>query len=154
MSVKIDGVNRFRGFEPVSYAGDKVILPYAATEDSACYDFSILEPIVIKPGEFVQVWTGVKAYMQTGEVLMLYPRSSFGTKYQVMLINTVGIIDKDYYNNKDNEGNIGVGLYNFGNKIAEIPAGRICQGMFTYYLRSDNGNSTEKRVGGYGSTGR
>lgn len=40
------------------------------------------------------------------KVLQMYPRSSYGFKYKMHLSNTVGIIDKDYYNNPKNEGHI------------------------------------------------
>ena len=40
------------------------------------------------------------------KVLQIYPRSSYGFKYKMSLSNTVGIIDKDYYNNPKNEGHI------------------------------------------------
>lgn len=44
--------------------------------------------------------------MNEDEVLFLIVRSSMGFKYNVRLCNQVGIIDKDYYNNIDNEGHI------------------------------------------------
>ena len=40
------------------------------------------------------------------EFLGIYIRSSLGFKYNIRMCNQVGIIDADYYNNKDNEGHI------------------------------------------------
>ncbi len=55
--------------------------------------------------------------MNEDEVLFLIVRSSMGFKYNVRLCNQVGIIDKDYYNNIDNEGHIFIKIQNEGTKI-------------------------------------
>ncbi len=70
-----------------------------------------------------------------------------------MLINTVGIIDSDYYSNSDNDGNIGFKLKNLTDKEVAIEAGeKIMQGVFKKYLKIDNDNVNEIRNGGIGST--
>ena len=90
--------------------------------------------------------------MEKEYVLQVYPRSSLGFKYQLQLLNTVGIIDSDYFN-ADNEGHIIIGLVNRGNKTVEVKAGdRITQGIFVrYYLAEEEENNTERK-GGFGST--
>lgn len=60
----------------------------------------------MKPGERKKVPTGIKSYFDRKEVLLLIVRSSMGFKYNIRLCNQVGVIDSDYYNNKDNEGHI------------------------------------------------
>ena len=66
----------------------------------------------------------------------------------------MGIIDSDYYNNPDNEGEIKLILYNLGDEDVIVEKGeRIAQGLFTKYLVADGDNIKTKRLGGFGSTG-
>ena len=151
---------RRRGFEPVVMEHLKsfnnvedVVLPLRGSSKSAGYDFFALEIIVIEPGNTYFFWSDIKAYMQDNEVLKLYPRSSTGIKKSVRISNTVGIIDKDFYNNSKNNGNIGISLYNFGKTPAVWEKGEgVIQGIFEPFLESDNCNSEYERSGGIGST--
>ena len=52
------------------------------------------------------VSTGMKCKLDPGTYLELSVRSSCPLKYWLILANSVGIIDADYYNNPDNEGEI------------------------------------------------
>jgi dUTP pyrophosphatase len=91
--------------------------------------------------------------MPPDEHLELHIRSSYGMKYGLRLANGVGIIDADYYNNPDNEGEILVKLINDGERDVFIMKGdRFCQGIFTKHYLTDNDNATGERVGGVGST--
>ncbi len=146
---------RKRGFEVVvRFKDKKIVLPLRKTSGSAGYDFQAAETKELKPKEITFVSTGIKAYMQKNEVLQMYPRSSLSFKKKLIKANSVGIIDSDYYNNPDNEGEIMLILYNFGNEIVTINKGeRIAQGIFTEYLSVDNDNIDIKRLGGFGSTG-
>lgn len=103
----------------------------------------------------VLVPTGVKAYMQPDEFLMLANRSSAPLKRFLVLPNGIGVIDADYYNNEANEGEIFVQLLNFGLTDYHIKQGeRIAQGIFMPYLPADNDNAAGVRTGGFGSTGK
>ena len=97
---------RIRGFELVSSFKNKNLLPKRETAHAAGYDLKVAERTVIAPKEIKLVPTGVKAYMQAGEVLYLYDRSSNPRKKGLVLINSVGVIDGDYYGNSGNEGHI------------------------------------------------
>lgn len=145
-----------RGFEYVSrikLTDYVVCLPKRATKNSAGYDFYCPECVLIPAGELRLVKTGIKAYMCSNEFLSLHVRSSIGIKRNLMLANTTGIIDSDYYDNPDNEGEILVPLYNYGLETQRIEAGeRIAQGIFNNYNQVDNDTANEKRVGGVGST--
>ena len=147
-----------RGFEKVTkYMQVEFPMPERKTELSAGYDISAAEAVVLEPGKLVMVPTGVKAYMQAGEFLGLHIRSSMAVKKHLMLVNNVGIIDADYYNNADNEGHIMVALLNMGSEAVTIPQGeRIAQGIFYNYLTVDDDDKVEKavRAGGFGSTGK
>jgi len=129
-------------------------LPKRATADSACYDVYAPYDFILDPKETKKVPTYLKAYMNSGEVLQAYPRSSLGFKYNCQLLNTVGIIDKDYVDNKENEGHIWVGIKNNGNKPMEIKKGTaFCQFQFANFLLvKDDDFTGKKRSGGFGST--
>lgn len=149
---------RVRGFEFVSNipAGKTVILPTRKTKGSACYDFYLPEDVTIPAHGYNKeiILTYIKAYMQEDEVLLLHIRSSIGLLKHVTLANSTGIIDTDYYNNKDNEGNIGLVLFNNSDEDITFHAGdRIMQGMFTCYGVADDDCTTGERKGGTGSTG-
>ncbi len=146
-----------RGFEVLStYQNLSINLPKRNTAHSAGYDFECAKDTSIKPGEIIALPTGIKAYMQEGEVLQVYARSSLAMKKQLVLINSVGIIDKDYYNNPQNEGHIQILLRNFGDNEVFIAKGeRIAQGIFTNFFVIDNEvENNIKRLGGFGSTGQ
>ena len=128
-------------------------LPTRATEHSAGYDFYSPVDVTIPPHEMVMVWTDVKAHMYYDNTLLLIPRSSMG-KQPVMLANTIGCVDSDYYSNPDNDGNIGFRLLNLGNTPYEIKQGdRIGQGIFVKYGTVKDDNTITKRESGFGSTG-
>ena len=99
-------MTKIRGFELVSTYNNQELLPKRETAHAAGYDLKVAENTVIAPGDIVLVPTGVKAYMQPGEVLYLYDRSSNPRKKGLVLINSVGVIDGDYYGNPGNEGHI------------------------------------------------
>jgi dUTP pyrophosphatase len=133
----------------------KITLPTRGSAKSAGYDLHCPVEIILLPGEQKLIWTDVKAYMLDDEVLEIYPRSSVGIKKSIQLANTVGIIDSDYFSNKDNDGNIGICLYNRSNVLQIIQAGeRVAQGIFKKYLIADGDVTTAKRSGGIGSTGQ
>lgn len=147
-----------RGFEPVRpefIKSGSVIMPVRSTKHSAGYDIAnnTGDTIIIMPKQVIKWMTNIKAYMQPDEYLEIIPRSSTGIKKNLILMNTVGIIDSDYYSNPDNDGNIGIFLYNYGKHEAVIESGeRVCQGIFKKFLIADNCNSDFDRIGGLGST--
>ncbi len=146
-----------RGFEKAKeYINIDFDMPKRSTLHSAGYDIAIIENIEILPGEIRLGVTGLKAYMQDDEVLMIYPRSSLPRNYHLTIPNNVGIIDKDYYGNKDNDGAIYISLHNFGTKTVSLKKGeRIAQGIFQKYLVSPTEKTvTTVRNGGFGSTGK
>ena len=89
------------------------LLPKRETAYAAGYDLKAAVTTEIAPGEIKLVPTGVKAYMQAGEVLYLYDRSSNPRKKGLVLINSVGVIDGDYYGNPANEGHIFAQMQNY-----------------------------------------
>ena len=129
-------------------------LPLRATAHSVGYDFFSPVDIEIPPMSAAMIWTDVKARFGSDEALLINVRSSMG-KQPVMLANTQGWIESDYYSNPDNDGNIGIRLFNLGQTPYKIERGqRFAQGMFIKYLIAENCNSDSERVGGIGSTGK
>jgi len=153
-------------FLPVSaaqYAADQPLpdalpvscipLPRRATAGSAGYDFVCTADVTLLPGEALTIPTGVRCQMQTGWVLMLFPRSGLGFKHQVRLANTVGVIDADYFH-AANEGHIMVRIVNGGDHPVRIARGeRFCQGVFLPHGLAQEDEVLADRTGGFGSTG-
>ena len=148
---------KIRGFEIVSkYEEAGLIIPQRATAHSAGYDLAAVEMVFFAPNEIKLVPTGLKAYMQEGEILYLFDRSSNPRKKGLVLINSVGVIDGDYYNNPANEGEIFAQMMNITDHEVVVEAGeRIVQGVFMPFLVTDGDDEVEKgkRAGGFGSTG-
>ena len=118
---------------------DEYSLPKRETIKAAGYDFFALYDYTLKPGEIKKVPTGIKVTMNSDEVLLLIDRSGMGFKYNVRMCNQVGVIDADYYNNKDNEGHIWIKIQNEGDKDYVVKkSDGIIQGIFVKYLLVDN----------------
>lgn len=168
-------MSKKRGFELVTkYLDDNDMrIPKRATNHSAGYDFASAKDIKIpsiwklvskeRTNQMednilpsILVPTGIKAYMPGNEYLMLVNRSSNPLKNNLSLPNGIGIIDSDYYNNPNNEGEIFVQLINYGLEDYEIKKGeRIAQGIFSPYNTIDEEEQLlNKRIGGFGSTGK
>ncbi|HEQ2530765.1 TPA: dUTP diphosphatase [Streptococcus pyogenes] len=148
-------MTKIRGFELVSSFTNPDLLPKRETTHAAGYDLSVAEAVTIAPGEIKLVPTGVKAYMQDGEVLYLYDRSSNSRKKGIILINSVGVIDADYYGNEANEGHIFAQMQNITDHPVTLAVGeRIVQGVFMPFLIADGDQARGERTGGFGSTGQ
>jgi deoxyuridine 5''-triphosphate nucleotidohydrolase (dut) len=145
-----------RGFELVTAYQERVeLLPKRETSHAAGYDLKAAENVTINPGEIVLIPTGLKAYMEKDEVLFLYDRSSNPIKQGIVLMNSVGVIDHDYYNNPNNEGLMYGQFTNITKEPITIEAGtRIMQGVFSKFLTVDNDEAKGQRTGGFGSTGK
>lgn len=159
------GVEQFSG----------VILPKRETERAAGYDFRAAEDTLIPSiwkGAFKQlnsilrggyddklafmptlIHTGVKSYMSYDEVLEAFVRSSTPRKFGLVLANSTGIIDADYYSNEDNDGEIMFMVYNIFPFDVTIKKGeRFGQGIFKKFYTADNDGASGKRKGGVGSS--
>ena len=99
------------------------------------------------------VSTGMKCKLDPGTYLALTVRSSCPLKHWIMLGNSVGIIDADYYNNPDNEGEIFFQVYNMSPFPIQLKKGDgIGQGIISPYFITEDDKASGKRVGGFGST--
>lgn len=101
------------------------------------------------------VSTGMKCKLDPNTYLELSVRSSSPLKYWIIMANGVGIIDADYYNNADNEGEIFFQLINLSPFPIKIQKGEaIGQGIIKHYLTTEDDDASGVRVGGLGSTGK
>ena len=91
--------------EEIKEIYDNIKLPQRGTFGSAGYDFFIPFEIFLEKDEAAVIPTGIRCKIDDNYVLNIYPRSGLGFKNKMSLYNTVGIIDSDYYNSK-NEGHI------------------------------------------------
>lgn len=146
-----------RGFEIAKGWEDKGInIPVRKTRYSAGYDVEAAEDVVIpsyKPGiKPTLIPTGLKAYCMEDEWIMLVNRSS-GPKKGVILPNSIGVVDHDYYNNIDNDGHFYFQFWNFKDEDLVIHKGDVIgQAIFQKYLLADDDSAEGERVGGFGST--
>ncbi len=141
-----------RKFEQINELG---ILPKRASQASAGYDFFIAQDITIPKKEIETIYTYIKVKMPKDEFLALHIRSSAAIKRKLLLVNQVGIIDSDYYNNEDNGGHIQIVIYNASDEDVFLTRGeRIAQGIFLKYMLVDDDEVENKRSGGLGSSNK
>lgn len=133
---------------------DEAIIPTRATYASAGYDFYAFRQYIIQPYMSEMVATGIKAKIPSNMVLLLFIRSSLSDKLR--LDNSVGVVDADYYNNRDNEGHIMGLIRNESKSPVTIHEGmRFMQGVFVEYHTAKNDIvMNSDRIGGFGSTGK
>lgn len=130
--------------------------PRRATSGSAGYDFFAPVGFELPAGGSIKMPTGVRALIEDGWVLTLYPRSGLGFKFRFQLDNTVGVIDSDYAHS-DNEGHIFLRMTNDSRegKALRVPAGTaFAQGVFLPYGITVDDDVHTVRNGGLGSTTR
>lgn len=110
-------------------------------------EYDIFKPTLVS--------SGVKCQLEQSEYLELSVRSSTPLKYGIIMANSEGIIDADYYNNKSNEGEIFFQLYNLTPFDIQLLCGDcLCQGIIKNYQITVDDNQIQKttRDDGLGST--
>ena len=138
------------GFLPVG----EIPLPKRATAGSAGYDFVSPLEVTVPGGGAALIPTGIRAEMDPGWVLLLFPRSSLGFRHGIRLSNTAGVIDSDYAF-AENEGHIMVKLRNPLPEPVTIGKGeRFCQGVLIPFGKAEEEETPGTRSGGFGSTGK
>ena len=148
---KFEFVNRILSNED----GIKRLLPTRSTKNSAGYDFFNPKNIICKSHKITMIPTGIKAQFPEDEVLLLFNRSSNPKKKGLIILNGVGVVDSDYYNNTDNEGEMAFVFYNMLEEDVTLLAGeKLGQGVFVKYAKTDDDMAEGERIGGFGSTGK
>ena len=132
---------------------EQITLPERATFGSAGYDFRTPLPVKLDVKQTMIIPTGIRCNIQNNYVLQLYPRSGLGFKFGMELVNTVGIIDADYFK-ADNEGHIMIKIRPTLMSMQLNAGERFAQGIFMQYGITHDDNASGTRTGGIGSSGR
>lgn len=145
--------------EEVMDAYNMIEIPKRKTKYSAGYDFVTPVNCWIGPHKTITIPTGIKVYFAPEEAkawhLSLYIRSSIGISRGVVMANQTGVIDADFYNNPDNEGDILIALKNTNDFPVSFMAGnRMIQGIFQIHGITTDDDADGERIGGVGSTDR
>jgi dUTP pyrophosphatase len=135
---------------------ENATLPTKGSEKAAAVDLyaCIDEPIAILPNQSCVFGTGIACDIPEGYFGAIVVRSSVGIKRQLMLMNSLGVIDEDY------KGEIMMGLYNYGKEAQVIePNERVAQMMLLPYaihniMEVEELSDSERGTGGIGSTGK
>ena len=131
-------------------------LPEYTTSASAGLDLraNLLESVVLKPGEWKLIPTGLHMELPIGYEAQVRPRSGLAYKHGITVLNSPGTIDADY------RGEIGVILANVSADAYTIEDGeRICQMVIAKHETVewtvvDTLSDTERGAGGFGHTGK
>jgi dUTP pyrophosphatase len=111
------------------------------------------EPVMITPGSYAKIPTGITLALPPGTEGQVRPRSGLAAQHGVTLLNTPGTIDADY------RGEVSVLLINHGGAPFEVTRGmRIAQLVIAGIVRvtvreAEELDNTERGAGGFGSTG-
>lgn len=145
-------------------AEDIVIPPYESSVKTLKIAKETIEPITLSEMAAITkkcgvkptlVSTGIKCHLPTNMYLELSVRSSTPLKHWLIMANSIGIIDADYCNNPDNEGEIFFQMINLSPFPIQLKKGdKIGQGIIKPYEKVRNDNAEGSRQGGFGSTSR
>lgn len=132
------------------------LLPTYMTEGSAGADLfaAISEPILLEPGQWRLIGTGIAIALPDGYEAQVRPRSGLAAKHGITCLNTPGTIDADY------RGEIKVILINHGQqayviqpgeRIAQLVIAPVIQGQ---WVITEDLPPSERGTGGFGHTGK
>jgi dUTP pyrophosphatase len=130
------------------------IIPKYQTEEAAGFDLHSIEEKTVKAGEREVIKTGLAVALPKGYELQVRPRSGLALKNGITVLNTPGTVDSDY------RGELMVILFNTSKEDFAVKKGeRIAQAIIKEILQADFAvveelDSTERGIGGFGSTGK
>ncbi|MGZ3768026.1 MAG: dUTP diphosphatase [Bdellovibrio sp.] len=110
-------------------------------------------PVLLNPGERALIPTGLSFEIPLGFEIQARPRSGWAAKSGLTVLNTPGTIDADY------RGEVKIIVINLGNesvtindqdRCAQLVIAPVYQAQFEVVNEL---NSTERGIGGFGSTG-
>lgn len=138
--------------------GEGLALPAYQSADAAGLDLLAAvpeqEPLVLAPGAYAMIPTGLVIALPSGFEAQVRPRSGLAAKHGVTVLNSPGTVDADY------RGEICVLLINHSREPFAIRRGeRIAQMIVApvtrvELARADSLPATTRGSGGFGSTGR
>lgn len=141
------------------YNASKNPLPQYETFGSAGMDVRAMldAPVAIHPGNRMLIPTGLYVEIPVGYEIQVRPRSGLALKKGITVLNTPGTVDSDYRNG------IGVILINLGqddfivesgDRIAQIVLNQVPQIEWVPVNSTEELSSTDRGLGGFGSTGK
>ncbi len=130
--------------------------PEYMTKEAAGMDLraAVAEPVLLSPGEFALIPTGIRLAIPSGYEGQVRPRSGLAAKYGIGLVNSPGTIDADY------RGEVCVVLINHGQRPFIIRRGeRIAQLVIAPVMQAnielvEELDDTARGSGGFGHTGQ
>ena len=132
----------------------RFIPKYQSKQAAGCDLYADIDnPVVLEPGKYNIVPTGVRIELPQGYEAQVRPRSGMAMKYGIGILNAPGTIDADY------RGEVKVILFNFGQESFRIePGDRIAQLVFNRVVQAqfilvDKLKETKRGSGGFGHTG-
>lgn len=133
-------------------------LPAYQSADAAGLDLLAAVPsdtlLVLQPGKYTMVPTGLTIALPSGYEAQVRPRSGLAAKHGITVLNSPGTVDADY------RGEINVLLINHGDMPFPIKRGeRIAQMVIAPVVQAllvevASLSETDRGSGGFGSTGR
>lgn len=148
---------------PIDFFMDKVRFNVPETRFKTEDYYGFINPITLDEmaamtkelkSKVTLVSTGMKCYLEPNQYLEISARSSLPLKHWLIVANSQGIIDSDYVNNSDNEGEIFFQLINLSPFAIQLKRGdKIGQGIIKTYGTTDDDVAEGERTGGFGSTG-
>jgi len=130
-------------------------IPAAATPDSAGVDLraALIAPLILEPGEFRAVSTGLRLQIPSGYEGQVRPRSGLAARHGITCLNTPGTIDADYRGVVQvlliNHGSEAFTI-NHGDRIAQLIMAPVTRAVFT---PAEELTDTSRGEGGFGHTG-
>jgi len=127
--------------------------PFYAHHGDAGMDLYSAVELVLNPGERAIVPTGLKIAIPYGFEVQIRPRSGLAAKHGISIVNAPGTIDHQY------RGELGIIMINHGKDPFSVKKGeRVAQMIFNkiefaYLEEVEELSSTERGLGGFGSTG-
>jgi dUTP pyrophosphatase len=130
-------------------------LPAYATPGSAGLDLlaAVDSDIVLPPGGFAAIPTGIALALPSGYEAQVRPRSGLTLRHGVTVLNAPGTVDSDY------RGEVAAILINHGKADFTVTRGmKVAQLVVAQHVRAewretDTLDQTERAAGGFGSTG-
>ncbi len=138
--------------------GEGLALPAYQSTDAAGLDLLAAvpaeSPLILSPGKYALVPTGLTIALPSGFEAQVRPRSGLAAKHGVTVLNAPGTIDPDY------RGEISVILINHGEAPFVIRRGErvaqmvIAPAVQAQLVAAPSLSATDRGSGGFGSTGR
>lgn len=135
----------------INIKAEEKFIPKKANESDAGYD--CIAKSYVETNDYIEYELGFSLEIPTNHVGLIFPRSSI-SKYDLLLCNSVGVIDSGYRGEmkaRFKRTNTGTKIYEIGDKICQLIILPIPTVSFNLVNELNKEND---RNGGFGSTGK